>query len=289
MELWVIENGHIKCYISVVPKEYPILDYIDDPNIWKYWLMEGIPKPHVAAALLTNWLSQFETGTPEHNTGFWTQRAAMFYTSVRWINYNIRGEWGERAEIVNWNDFLSKISAIPKDTGFIFFPGKFRTLPTLNQVETVYFGLENLKTKKIVSALIYEPRENVSTIEGEKIVLDDQIRKWAYSQLPVNAVTSFPIIKEGENVTQFYTDRYKEIRNAKRGYVGVAVGASIHRNEIIRLSQQYDIEVVDTSIGVDDSFKPISSLDTTDFDNLSSKSDLANELILKYLQHMGQI
>jgi len=67
------------------------------------------------------------------------------------------------------------------------------------------------------------------------------------------------------------------------------VGASIHRNEIIRLSQQYDIEVVDTSIGVDDSFKPISSLDTTDFDNLSSKSDLANELILKYLQHMGQI
>jgi len=295
MESRVVENVYVKCYISSMAKEelqksFGILQYIDDPNIWKHWLMDGTPKPHEAAALLPSWLASFETSIPEHRINFWTLRAAMFYNNVRWANHLVRGEWGERAEFVDWNGFLSKIGGIPKDTGLLFFPGKFRTLPTPTQVETISFELKDRKDGGIVSALVFEPRENVTALEGDKLVFDDKIRIWAYSQLPVDIITRFPIIQEGEDVSQFYNDKYNKIRGTKVGYVGVGVGVSDHRDKITRFCQEIGIEIVDTTIEVHkEKYGPLSIGDTTDFDKLSSKSDLANELILKYLQHMGQI
>ena len=185
--------------------------------------------------------------------------------------------------------FLLRIAAIPGDTHFLLFPGKFRTLPTPTQVDGLCLKLKELKNSRVVSALVFEPRENVVALEGKKVVLDDRIRTWAYSQLPIDIITRFPIIPEGEELSQFYTNRYHEIRRAKSGYIGVGVGVSDHRDKIIGQCHAAGIDIVDTSIENAENLVAISLSNTTDFDRISSRSELANELILKFLQNMGQI
>lgn len=271
-------------------RQRSLLTYLDNPTNWEYWLMEGRPKPYQAAALLTNWLALFETSVPEHRIDFWTLRAAMFYDSLRRINYQLKGEWTEGAKFFDWNGFLSKIKSIPEETRFIFFPGKFRTLPTPTQIHGIRFGLEDFKGGKITSALILDSRENITKYEGEKPVLDDQIRIWAFSQLPVDIITTFPSIPDSQEVSQFYASKYNEIRTAKRGEVGVGVGISPHRDDIINLCQRLGIDVIDTSLYSYPGAEEARFLgDTSDFDKLSAESDLANMLILKYLKYMGQI
>ena len=214
----------------------------------------------------------------------------MFYTSVRWANYQLRHEWGEPAEYIAWGDFLRCVRDIPEEKGLIFFPGKFRTLPTPSQVESVWLGLESTRQEKPVSALIFEPKENIAVLEDDKVVFDDRTRAWAYALLPVNMMTMFPPIPNGMKADDFYQERYAEIRLATRGGVKIGVGISKYRQEITVLCQTLGIDVIDTSIESEmGTNMAMWDKDTTDFDGVSANASLADTLILTYLRHMGQI
>jgi len=269
--------------------EADLLRYLDNDSWWKAWQMEGVPEPKQAAALLANWMSGFEVSSPHLSTHFWTLRTAMFYTGVRFAHHWVHGGWKEPAEYVEWDEFLAKAGTLPQEEGVMFIPGKFRTLPTPNQIASVEIGLKyNSRDRKPLSALIFEPKENIVALEGEKIVFDDRIRAWACSLLPVDIVTRFPVIQEGEMVDEFYADRYAQIRRAVSGWAGVDVGLSEHRKKIIDSCREAGIEIVDTSIhdmGTETTmFKTTSGLD-----EISRNADLAEQLILIYLQKMGQI
>jgi hypothetical protein len=267
-----------------------ILKYLEDEGYWEQWLMEGKPSVQRAASLLPVWLSHIELNKDREETFFWTHRASIFYSSTQWANQVVYGEWGIPAEYLSWENFLDRLSALPPEKRLLFNAGKFRTLPTGGQVESVVVG-QKWKGSEwwgAINTIIFEPKENIEILEGDKLVFDPKIRTWAYSLLPGDYVTSFPIMQKGEDRETFYSNRSAEIRAAFSGIIGAGIGTSSYAERAAINYEGHDIKVVDTSI-TNLAGKGIYHYDTSELDKISANSGLIQELLLSYLRHMGQI
>lgn len=272
--------------------EERLLFYLQDENYWKQWRMEKELSRHEAAALLPAFLSTVELETKSNIASFWTLRAANFFTCVQNANWSVYGRWGKPAGYMPWNNFLKYISKLPSEKGLLLFPGKHRTLPTSGHRDNVIFGRRwhDESSNYGTSALIFEPKENVNKLEGNKLVFSRAVRAWAYSLLPVDIVTSYPIMES--TVTDvndsFYSYRNAELRKAYQGPLAVAMGDSQYRKLAVEGYERHGIKVLDTSMSVEPN-KSISSFTTSELDQISSTSEYIGRFILSFLKHTGQI
>lgn len=270
-----------------------LLGYLEDDNSWEQWRM-GELSAHQVAALLPSFMSVMETALFKKEVRFWTHRASIFYTSIQMANYMVYEHWGEPAKILPWEGLLNHIASLPADKRFLFIGGKFRTLPTEAQSDSVIFARKNSSDKSwhdASSALIFEPKVNIEHLEGKnELVFDPQIRSWAYGQLPVDVISMYPEIKENETVDEFYEARTIELRAACKGVIGTGIGLSSFRERAARCYQKHNIQVLDTSVTRQNGIKRTAyDYDTSELDKISSTSETIEKFILSYLRHMGQI
>lgn len=269
-----------------------ILGYLEDSNYWKQWQIEGIPTPHVAAALLPSWLSILELSRLNEETSFWAHRSSIFYTQVQWANHIVNGGWGKPARYLPWDKFLEEVGTIESEKGLLLFPGKFRTLPTTGHVDTVVSArMWNSKVwHNSTSALIFEPKKNVDMLEKNKLVFDPKIRGWAYSLLPIDIVTTYPEMQNGEISDSFYEKVNEEIQLAFSGSIGIGIGGSPYREVATRGYKKAGFEIVDTTMLTKHELSGLSLYqDTSGLDNISSQSEWIEKLILSFLKNMSQI
>lgn len=267
-----------------------LLQYLEDKGYWKQWLLEGEPSPQRAAAMLPLFLSVLELTTSKEEAAFWAHRASIFYVNVQWANHAVYGDrWGPQAKFLPWESFLTHLAQVPPEKGFLFFSGKFRTLPTAGHADTVADGraFQHNSWRSAESALIFEPKENIERLEGKKLVFDPKIRSWAYSLMPVDIVTCYPIMQEGGNPDSFYVNRVAAIRRAYSGVMGGAVGNSPYKEIVSRQYEENGIKVLDT--GIVYPAKHILSYDTSKLDEISANSEYIEKFILSFLRHTGQI
>lgn len=278
--------------MSVENPESPemILHYLEDKGYWQQWSLDGELTPKRAAALLPLFLSTLELTAPREETTFWAHRASIFYVNVQWANYAVHHDkWGQQAKFLPWKSFVKYLTQLQPEKRFLFFPGKFRTLPTAGHADTVVnarMWQDNL-WKSAESALIFEPKENVGKLEGQRLVFDPQIRSWAYSLMPVDIVTCYPVMQEGEDVDYFYDKRANEIRQAFSGVIGAGIGESQYKEIATQRFKKQSIEVLDTAMKYPTNH--ILNYDTSELDKISANSEYIEKFILSFLRHTGQI
>lgn len=269
-----------------------MLYYLEDEGWWEQWHMDGAPSPREAALILPIWLSNLEISGNQEETQFWAHRAANFYIQVQGANKTVRHRWGKPATYLPWSNFLGHVSNLPPEEKLLLFPGKFRTLPTSGHADTIIFGQtwDNNDWYHAAKVLVFEPKENVRKLEGDKLVFDPRIRAWAYSLFPIDIVTNYPPMKDGENFNSFYAERNSELRSAFSGPLAVAHGKSQYTEIATQQYKSQGIEVLNAEVE-DPALpqKPISFYTTSELDRISSTSEFVERAILSYLRHMGQI